>query len=340
MATFIARRPFAITSTLKSVPKSTISTRAFHNAFRPSKTSPSTSPLKSFKASRNAFFAPAAFRRTYNTQANYNVNPAAQGSLGQRLLLGGAVVGGALIVSNLMFNSEKREDGGMSAYEKSYLNDTFAHTGLALGIIAVSARQFLTSGLTMRMMSMNPWIVIGGGLAVSLGTMFATRNTHPDNYMQKYALWAAFNVAQAAVLSPIMMMNPAILARAGLYTVAMMGSLTFVGATAKNDKYLYIGGPLVAGFAVVMAAGFAPLLLPATAARTLMWSERLWLYGGLGLFGGLTLYDTQKIMHHGRMAQQGLIPRDPVNESISITLDFINIFVRMVQILGMQQRRR
>jgi FtsH-binding integral membrane protein len=51
-------------------------------------------------------------------------------------------------------------------------------------------------------------------------------------------------------------------------------------------------------------------------------------------------YDVQKILAHARMAEQGLIPKDPVNESISLELDFINIFVRMVQILGMNQNRR
>jgi FtsH-binding integral membrane protein len=40
------------------------------------------------------------------------------------------------------------------------------------------------------------------------------------------------------------------------------------------------------------------------------------------------------------MAEQGLIPKDPVNESIHLELDFINIFVRMVQILAMSQNRR
>jgi len=71
-----------------------------------------------------------------------------------------------------------------------------------------------------------------------------------------------------------------------------------------------------------------------------MWSERIWLYGGLAVFGGFTLYDVQKILHHARMAQQGLIRKDAVNESISLELDFLNIFIRMVQILMMQQNRR
>lgn len=40
------------------------------------------------------------------------------------------------------------------------------------------------------------------------------------------------------------------------------------------------------------------------------------------------------------MAERGMIKRDAVRESISLELDFINIFVRMVQILAMQQGRR
>jgi growth hormone-inducible transmembrane protein len=137
-----------------------------------------------------------------------------------------------------------------------------------------------------------------------------------------------------------MFLQPALLARAGLYTAGMMGSLAVVGATAKQDKYLYIGGPLLAGVALVAISGFAPLVLPATATRTLMWTENIWLYGGLAVFGGFTLYDVQKILYHARLAQQGVVKRDAVNEAISLELDFINIFIRMVQILGMGGNRR
>lgn len=165
-------------------------------------------------------------------------------------------------------------------------------------------------------------------------------NLTRDSYVVKYGLWGAFNVTQAMLLSPLMFLQPALLARAGLYTAGMMGSIAFVGATAKQEKYLYLGGPLLAGVAIVALSGLAPMVIPATAARTLMWSENIWLYGGLAVFGGFTLYDVQKILHHARLAERGLIRKDAVNESISLELDFINIFVRMVQILGMQQRRK
>ncbi|KAK1993229.1 bax inhibitor family protein [Colletotrichum falcatum] len=315
----------------------TTAARAFHQASPKARPSGLAAKTTSLAAARNAFRAPA---RAYNYGA-YQANPAQQQSPMRKLLITGAIFGGSLAVINLVFNRETRDDAGMPVYEREYLNDTFLHTGLGVGIIALSARQMIQSGFVYRLMVTNPWVVGIGGLALSFATMYGTRAISPDNYIPKYAMWAAFNATQAAMIAPMLAMVPtAVLARAGLYTVAMMGSLSVVGATAKQDKYLYIGGPLMAGLGVVLASSLAPMVLPVTAVRTLALTESISLYGGLALFGGFTLYDVQKIRHHARLAERGVIRKDPVNESIALELDFINIFVRMVQILTMQQRRK
>ncbi|KAK3114665.1 hypothetical protein LTR53_006794 [Teratosphaeriaceae sp. CCFEE 6253] len=344
---FILRRPFALASAIKSVPTTTATRTAIRSfqssaqqapiqhAFKPA------TPLQAFAAARENVFRRAfqqGGKRSY--QSAVPQNPLAQGNLTQRLIYGGAIFGGTLVAINLIFNRETREDGGIPPFERAYLNDTFLHTGLGLSIIGIAARQLHTSGWSLRLMSANPWLVLGIGLVGSIGTMMGCRATDPSNYVQKYALFGAFNLTQAALLSPLLFFSPAILARAGLYTVGMMGSIAFVGATAKQEKYLYLGGPLLAGVAIVALSGLAPLVLPATAGRALMWTENIWLYGGLAVFGGFTLYDVQKILAHARMAERGMFRRDAVNESISLELDFINIFVRMVQILAMQQGRR
>ncbi|KAI0474166.1 inhibitor of apoptosis-promoting Bax1-domain-containing protein [Xylariaceae sp. FL0804] len=262
-------------------------------------------------------------------------------SMMRKLLTGGAIFGGTLLAVNVMFNRETREDGGMPPYERAYLNQTFLHTGLGVGIIGLTARQIVQTGFVWRIMQTNPWVMIIGGLALSFGTMLGTRAIEPENYVPKYAMWTAFNATQALFIAPLIAFAPpALIARAGLYTVAMMGSISFVGATAKQEKYMYIGGPLLAGAALVAASGFAPLILPATAVRTLAFTENMWLWGGLAVFGGFTLYDVQKVLHHARLAEAGVIKKDPINEAISLELDFANIFIRMVQILMMQQRRK
>ncbi|OAA47897.1 Bax Inhibitor family protein [Metarhizium rileyi] len=317
----------------KTAFRSVAPVRSFHKATKP------TTNFFAWRlspATRNAFARGS--RRSFNQEATQQ---AASGAGMRKLLVGGAIFGGTLVAINAVFNRETRDDGGMPLYERDYLNNTFLHTGLGVGIIGLTARQMVQSGFVYRLMVTNPWVVGLGGLALSFATMIGTRSISPDNYVPKYALWTAFNATQAAFIAPLLAFVPGpLLARAGLYTIAMMGALSVVGATAKQEKYLYIGGPLLAGAAIVAVSGFAPLLIPATAVRTLAFTESIWLYGGLAVFGGFTLYDVQKVLYHARMAQAGVMKRDPVNESISLELDFLNIFVRMVQILMMNQNRR
>ena len=57
---------------------------------------------------------------------------------------------------------------------------TFMHTGLGIGIIAIAARALHTSGWSIRLMTANPWMVLGVGLVGSIGTMYATFATPPE----------------------------------------------------------------------------------------------------------------------------------------------------------------
>jgi growth hormone-inducible transmembrane protein len=68
----------------------------------------------------------------------------------------------------------------MPPYERAYLNQTFMHTGLGIGIIGVAATAMYRSGFVYRIMATNPWIVMGGGLALSIATMIGTRATDPS----------------------------------------------------------------------------------------------------------------------------------------------------------------
>jgi len=138
--------------------------------------------------------------------------------------------------------------------------------------------------------------------------MMGVMYTSPENTVQKHAFWLvsisasynslftkylyakAFNACQAATLSPLFFFSPAILSRAALYTCGVVGSLSYIGATAKNDTYIYLGGPLLAGVTVVALSSLAPMALP-LGVRGLAIAESLSLYGGLAVFGGFVLYE-------------------------------------------------
>jgi growth hormone-inducible transmembrane protein len=175
---FILRKPFAVSAGLKQISKSSTTARLFHNSpLRPNsflissmKPSPSNA-LKPKTAFQNTF------NRTYTPQQTYQVPT---GNLTQRLLYGAVLVGGTIVATNLIFNRETREDGGMPPFEREYLNQTFLHTGLGVGIIGVAASTLHRSGWSYRLMATNPWLVIGVSLAASIGTMYATFHTDPD----------------------------------------------------------------------------------------------------------------------------------------------------------------
>jgi hypothetical protein len=88
--------------------------------------------------------------------------------------------GGTVLAINFVFNRETREDGGMPPFERAYLRETFQHMGLGVGIIGIAARALHQSGWSVRLMSTNPWLVIGGGLAMSIGTMYGCFATAPE----------------------------------------------------------------------------------------------------------------------------------------------------------------
>lgn len=175
---FILRRPYAITATIRQI--SNVAkpvTRQFHqDAFQRSTFASKSAKTSRISQSRDVFRA--TFKRHYTPQSVPGI--ANQGSMRQRLLYGGAVLGGTIFAINMVFNRETREDGGMPLFERSYLNDTFMHTGLGLGIIAVAARTLHMNGWSYRLMAMNPWLVVGVSLAGSIGSMIATRSTSPD----------------------------------------------------------------------------------------------------------------------------------------------------------------
>lgn len=140
-------------------------------------------PMRALHTSKNSFFTSRTkptrpllrLSRGYQSQAVPD-----QAGLMRKLLVGGAVFGGTLVATNLVFNRETREDGGMPTYERSYLNSTFLHTGAGVGIIALSVRQMVRSGFVFRLMATNPWVFAIGGLGMSFATMIGARSVDAD----------------------------------------------------------------------------------------------------------------------------------------------------------------
>uniref|UniRef100_A0A7S2U0G5 Uncharacterized protein n=2 Tax=Lotharella oceanica TaxID=641309 RepID=A0A7S2U0G5_9EUKA len=150
----------------------------------------------------------------------------------------------------------------------------------------------------------------------------------------KQVLWGVTTAGMGLMISPVGFLGGPIILQAAAGTGLMVGGISSVAMTAPSESFLWMAGPLNMGLGMVVLASLGRFVFPANPILT-----TITLYGGLGLFGGYVLYDTQKMQSN---AQRNKI-YSPINESFGIYLDTINIFVRLAEILYLQQgtkRRR
>jgi len=144
----------------------------------------------------------------------------------------------------------------------------------------------------------------------------------------KQMAWLASMAGMGVMLSPVGFLGGQIILRAAVGTGLMVGSIASVAMTAPSESFLWMAAPLNMGLGVVVLSSFGSFFFPASPIL-----HNIVLYGGLGLFGGYVLYDTQKLQYN---AQHKKV-YSPMNEGFGLYLDTINIFIRLAQILAMQQ---
>lgn len=178
-------------------------------------------------------------------------------------------------------------------------------------------------------------------MAAMMGSGMVARSIpYQPGFGAKQLAWAAHCAILGAVLAPICFVGGPILTRAAVYSAGVIGGLSTVAVCAPSDKFLYMGGPLAIGLGVVFASSLAGMWLPPTTALGAGLAS-MSLYGGLLLFSGFLLYDTQRIIRRAEShPNYSMQPYDPINGAISIYLDAVNIFIRMVMILGGGGNRR
>ena len=82
-----------------------------------------------------------------------------------------------------------------------------------------------------------------------------------------------------------------IIFNAAAATAVMVGSLSFYACNSPSTNFLNFDTYLLLGLASLLGVGVVNMFWPSPMLMN------IYLYGGLMLFGGFVLYDTQKIVH-------------------------------------------
>lgn len=113
-------------------------------------------------------------------------------------------------------------------------------------------------------------------------------------------------------------------------TAGMFGAMSFYGYTTKRDLSRF-GSLLFMGLIGIVLASLVNFWLKSPA---LMWAIT---YIGVVLFVGLTAYDTQKLKNIGEQIDARdtkNLRRYSIMGALTLYLDFINLFLMLLRILG------
>lgn len=258
---------------------------------------------------------------------------------GRGLLAGASVIGlGALCYYGLGLSNQVGAIDRAALWPevvRMRIRDTYAYFGGSLVFTAASAVAISRSPRMMNLMMRNSWVSLIGCMAAMIGTGMLCRSIpYKEGFGAKQLAWILHSCTVGAVIAPLTLLGGPLLIRAACYTAGVVGGLSTVAICAPSEKFLNIGGPLAMGLGVVFVSSIGTWFLPpSTVLGAGLYSVAV--YGGLVLFGMFLLYDTQKIIHAAEHhPTYGMMPYDPVNHSVGIYLDTINIFMRIAMILA------
>lgn len=153
-----------------------------------------------------------------------------------------------------------------------------------------------------------------------------------ENVQKRMGQLCGFGVLQGLAIGPLIhlavMVDYTIVITALLCTMTIFISFSLAALVAKRRSYLYLGGFLGAAMMMMFMMSLIGMFVPS------MRFYALHLYGGLMIFSGYVIYDTQVIIER---AAQG--SRDFAGHALTLFIDLIQIFIRIMMILMRNKRR-
>ncbi|KAL4712945.1 hypothetical protein ACJJTC_012015 [Scirpophaga incertulas] len=220
-------------------------------------------------------------------------------------------------------------------YVKDRIKATYGYIAGSLLLTAGSAATVFRTPALLNLVARNGWMSIIVTLGLMIGSGMVVRGMeYKPGFGAKQLAWMVHTGIMGAVIAPMCFLGGPVLVRAAWYTAGVVGGLSTIAICAPSGEFLNMRAPLAMGLGAVFAASLAGMFLPPTSALGAgLYS--LSLYGGLIVFGGFLLYDTQAIIRRAEVhPMYGYQPYDPINSAISVYLDVLNIFMRIAMILS------
>lgn len=226
-------------------------------------------------------------------------------------------------------------------YVRDRIHATYAYFGGSCILTAASAAAVFQTDALLQLIMRTGWIstMVTMGIVMATGALTQALPYEPGLGTKQLA-WALHCAVLGAVIAPMCFLGGPLLLKAFMYTGGIVGGLSVVAACAPSERFLHIGGPLAIGLGLVFAASLASMWLPPTTAIGAGLAS-LSLYGGLILFSGFLLHDTQRVVKAAEhYPEHGHHVFDPISHAMAIYMDALNIFIRIAIILSQQDNSK
>lgn len=226
-------------------------------------------------------------------------------------------------------NDPFEEGEGLSTKVKERICRTYGYIFGGLTLTAATAVVSHVSGLSLKIFQ-NKAFVLPAIMVVSIGSLIGTICVDKKNVKIKHAALAIFNVSMGMMLSPLGFLDKALVGQAALISLGV-GSLLSLGAyLAPSKSFLSWESPILTALSTISFASAISVFFPRSAFAYGM--DRISLYGGLLLYSGLMMSNTQKLLKDAE--EQNDYAFDPIAASLNIYMDSVNIFLRILRILA------
>lgn len=225
-------------------------------------------------------------------------------------------------------------DDGLRAYMLkiyNYMGSALALTGI-VALLAVQSEAFLNMMYVMEggaITGMKPlaWVVMLAPLGMALWLGFGL---HRMSLRAAQAAFWGFAVVMGLSMTTIFLTyTGASIARVFFITAGVFGAMSLYSYTTKRDL-TKLGSFLIMGVIGLIIASLANIFLQSSALQF-----ALSIIGVL-VFTGLTAYDTQKLKEiYYQLSMEGeQMAKTVIMGALTLYLDFINIFMSLMHLLG------
>lgn len=194
---------------------------------------------------------------------------------------------------------------------------------LSLLLCVVAASCGAATSMYLQLDSNMSMLGVLGGMGMLMWINFDAKK---EEVQRRMKLLCGFGFFQGMSVAPLIQLaayvDPSLIVTAFLGTVAIFGCFTASAMIAKRRSYLYLGGILGSAVSLMFVLSLANIFFRSVNIYLVE------LYGGLLIFSGYVVFDTQLILEKAEYGS-----KDVVGHAATLFVDFVAIFVRILIIL-------